>query len=248
MDKAYWNKIGSEYNGEIFDAYKEDRTGKLRKYLKKYANKDHFAIDVGCGTGKALPYLAPVFKKVLAIDISAELIRQAKALPYTNVSFKKVDLSRPIKMGPADFAFCCNVAILPDVKKDKGIIKNVQRALRAGGAAIFILPSFESVFFSASRLVDQYQRDGLAFSKIPKSELNYFNVSKKDLLQGLIRIDGVPTKHYSHPELQLLFAEAGFSVTKIDRLEYNWTTEFVSPPKWLQAPYPWDWIVECRKP
>ena len=51
MDKAYWNNIGSEYNDEIFDAYKEDRTGKLKKCLKKYSDKNHDAIDVGCGTG-----------------------------------------------------------------------------------------------------------------------------------------------------------------------------------------------------
>jgi SAM-dependent methyltransferase len=248
MNKAYWNNIGSAYNGEIFDAYKEDRTGKLKKYLRKYAHKDHFAIDVGCGTGKALPYLSPAFKKILAVDISSELLRQAEALGYPNVSFKKADLAKVAKMGPADFAFCCNVAILPDVKKDKGIIKNVERALKRGGAAVFVLPSFESVFFSASRLIAQYERDGIPFGKIPKSELDYFNVSRKDLLQGLIKISGVKTKHYSHPELELLFDEVGLSVKKIERLEYDWDTEFASPPKWLQAPYPWDWIVECGKP
>lgn len=247
MDKAYWNKIGSGYNEEIFDVYKEDRNKKLLKYLKKYANADHSAIDFGCGTGKALPYLAPSFGKVLAIDISEALLRQARLSPYTNVTYKKLDLAKSIKLPPADFAFCCNVAILPDVEKDKGIIKNVQRALKKNGSAIFVVPSAESTLFAGWRIMNVYEKEGVKFNRIPKSELSYFDVSKKELLHGLFRISGVPTKHYSQSEIEVLFSEAGLSVKKIDKIEYNWTTELTSPPKWLKEPYPWDWIVECEK-
>ena len=247
MDKAYWNKIGSGYNDEIFDAYKEDRTGKLKRYLKKYANKNHIALDVGCGTGKALPYLAPAFKKVLGIDISSALLRQAKSLGYDNVTFERVDLAKPVKLPQVDFAFCCNVAILPDIEKDKSIIKNVQRALKKNGAAVFVLPSFESTLFAGSRIIDIYEREGVSFNKIPKSELSYFNINKKDLLKGLFKINGVATKHYSETDILLFFKEAGLTVKRIDKLEYNWSTELASPPRWLRDPYPWDWIVESEK-
>lgn len=247
MDKAYWNRIGEGYNDEIFDVYREDRAGLLKKRLKKYANKNHFAIDFGCGTGKALPYLAPAFKKVLAIDISEELLRQAKQYPATNVAFKRLDLAKPVKLPQANFAFCCNVAILPDVKKDKGIIKNVQRNLRKGGAAIFVIPSAESTLFAGWRIADIYEKEGKSFNRIPKSELSYFDVTKNELLQGLFKISGVATKHYSQSEIQVIFSEAGFNVKAIQKIEYNWTTELVSPPRWLREPYPWDWLVECTK-
>jgi hypothetical protein len=39
----------------------------------------------------------------------------------------------------------------------------------------------------------------------------------------------------------------GLTVKNVDKLEYNWTSELASPPRWLAAPYPWDWIVECEK-
>jgi len=247
MDKAYWNKIGSGYNEEIFDAYNEDRTGKLKRALKKYASPKHFAIDFGCGTGKALPYLAPAFGHVLGIDISSELLRQAKLLAFPNVTLKKLDLARAVKLPKADFAFCCNVAILPDIKKNKGIIKNVQRSLKKNGAAVFVIPSAESALFSGWRLVDQYKKEGTSFNRIPKSDLGYFDVNKQELLQGLFKISGVATKHYLHSEIQILFKEAGLTIKKIDKLEYNWTSEFSSPPKWMRNPYPWDWIVECEK-
>jgi SAM-dependent methyltransferase len=247
MNTAYWNKIGSGYNEEIFDVYAEDREGKLKRYLKKHSNKNHFAIDFGCGTGKALPYLAPVFKKVLGLDISEELIRQARELPYDNTEFKRMDLAKPGKLPAADFAFCCNVAILPDEQKNKGILKNIYSGLKAGGAALVVVPSVESTLFAGKRIVEVYAREGKAFNQIPKSELAYYDITKKELLQGFFKISGVPTKHYSEPELRAVFEEAGLTIKKIDRLEYNWTTEFTSPPKWLAAPYPWDWIVECEK-
>jgi SAM-dependent methyltransferase len=247
MDKAYWNKIGSGYNEEIFDVYVEDREHKLTGYLQKYSNSNHFAIDFGCGTGKAMPYLAPVFKKVLGLDISEELLRQAKEMPYSNTEFKRMDLAKPGKLPRADFAFCCNVAILPDTTKNLGILKNIQRALKPKGSALVVVPSVESTLFAGKRIVDAYAKDGVSFTKIPKSELAYYDVTKKELLEGFFKISGVATKHYSEPELRAVFADVGLTIKNIDKLEYNWTTEFASPPKWLKAPYPWDWIVECEK-
>lgn len=247
MDKAYWNKIGSGYNQEIFDVYAEDREGKLKKYLRKYANKDHFAIDFGCGTGKALPHLAPAFRKVLGLDISEALLRQARQMNFLNTEFQRMDLAQPGKLPKADFAFCCNVAILPDMKKNTGIFKNIHRSLKVNGSAVVVIPSVESTLFAGKRIVEAYAREGVSFAKIPKEELDYYNITKKELLQGFFKIAGVPTKHYSEPELRAIFEETGLTIKKIDKIEYNWTTEFVSPPKWLRAPYPWDWIVDCTR-
>lgn len=247
MDRAYWNKIGSGYNQEIFDVYAEDRNGRLKKYLKKYANKDHLALDFGCGTGKALPYLAPGFKRVLGLDISEALLRQARQLPYENTTFLRMDIAKPGKLPRADFAFCCNVAILPDMEKNRGIIKNIQRTLKDGASAIVVIPSVESTLFAGKRIVEAYARQGVPFNKIPKHDLAYYDITKKELLQGFFKISGVATKHYSEPELRAVFEESGFFVKKIDKIEYNWSTEFISPPRWLRAPYPWDWLVECRR-
>jgi hypothetical protein len=158
-----------------------------------------------------------------------------------------MDLAKPGKLPPADFAFCCNVAILPDMEKNKGILLNIRRALNSSGSALVVVPSVESTLFAGKRIVESYAREGVAFNKIPKSELAYYDITKKELLQGFFKISGVPTKHYSEPELHALFEEAGLAVNKIDKVEYNWTTEFTSPPRWLRDPYPWDWIIDCGK-
>ncbi|MAG16654.1 MAG: methyltransferase type 11, partial [Phycisphaerae bacterium] len=33
----------------------------------------------------------------------------------------------------------------------------------------------------------------------------------------------------------------------IDKIEYDWTTEFHNPPRWLGTPLPWDWLFVARK-
>ena len=58
-EESHWNKIAHSYEDEIFDVFKSDKDKKLPGYFKKYANKDHLAIDLGCGIGKAFPFLSP---------------------------------------------------------------------------------------------------------------------------------------------------------------------------------------------
>ena len=94
-EKKHWNKIAPTYNDEIFDVYHSDKYKILPKYFNKHGNKSHTAIDFGCGNGKSLPYLAPLFNKIIGIDISQGLINQAKKRGYANVEFKTLDLSKP---------------------------------------------------------------------------------------------------------------------------------------------------------
>lgn len=246
--EKHWNTIAPSYEDEIFDVFSNDRKKILPVYFKKHANPSHRAIDFGCGVGKAFPYLAPLFKEILAIDISAECISIAKKQPYSNITFKRLDLSkRNLNLTPAGFAFCCNVIMLPEMDKNILMIQNIQRSLKPNGSAVIVIPSLESIFYSSWRLIQMYKKDGLAVSDIPASEFHYFKANKRDLVQGIMHINGVPTKHYSQPEIEVLFMEAGFTITSIEKIEYDWNTELESPPAWMKAPYPWDWLVECKK-
>ncbi len=247
-EKKHWNRIAPSYNDEIFDVFQSDKKKKLPRYFKKHAGLDKTAIDFGCGNGKSFPYMAPQFKEILALDISADLLKQAKQRGYTNVELKQEDLTRKNLVLPnVDFAFCCNVIMFPVIEKNLFMIKNIHRALKTGGTALIVLPSLDSALFSSWRLIELYGREGVKPSDIPAHEFHYFKGNKRDILQGIVHIDGVPTKHYMEPEIQVIFKEAGFSVTKVDKLEYDWNTELTSPPPWLEAPYPWDWLVECKK-
>lgn len=248
-DAAQWNKVAVEYDEKVFNVFKNDKKNKLKRYIRKYANKQNSAIDFGCGVGKALPLLAPFFKEIIGLDVSKNCIAVAKKSPYKNVRFKEVDLAaKQIKVPSVDFAFCCNVAMSDDNQRNLNIIHNVLNSLNKNGVALFVLPSLESASLAAWRLVSWYDKEGIDLSDIPKKDLTHLNIMRqKDIMDGMVMIDGVPTKHYLIQELYSIFNTGDFTLQKVDQLEYSWNTEFQAPPKWMQAPYPFDWIVEAKR-
>ncbi|MCW5910899.1 MAG: class I SAM-dependent methyltransferase [Cyclobacteriaceae bacterium] len=246
-EKKHWEKLAPGYNDEIFDVYASDKFKKLPRYIKKHASLGKTAIDFGCGNGKSFPYLAPQFRNVSGLDISKGLLKQAAARGYSNVTLQAVDLTKSaLKLPKADFAFCCNVVMFPDLQKNAIAFKNIARALRPGGTALFVLPSLDSALFSSWRLIQLYEREGVKAADIPAREFHYFKGNKRDLVQGIVYIDNVPTKHYSASELEVVLPQAGFKITKLEKLEYDWNTELAEPPEDFGAPYPWDWLVECQ--
>lgn len=248
-DAAHWNKIAETYDKQIFNVFKNDKKNKLKSYIRKYANKENAAIDFGCGVGKALPLLAPFFKEIIGVDVSKKCIAIAKSAPFKNVSFKEADLAgNHIDVPKVDFAFCCNVAMSDDIKRNHKIIQNVLDSLNKDGVALFVLPSLESASLATWRLINWYDKEGTELGDIPRKELTYLNVNQqKQIMEGIVMIDGLPTKHYLISELYTLFNSGDFVLQKLDRLEYGWETEFESPPKWMQAPYPWDWVIEAKR-
>jgi Methyltransferase domain. len=210
-EKKRWNTIAPTYNEEIFDVFKSDKLKLLLHYFQKHGNKNNKAIDFGCGNGKAFSLLSPRFKHVLGLDISQGLLDQAEGLGYSNVTLQQKDLTLPsLRLPKADFAFCCNVAILSDVEMNNRLIKNVHRSLKPGGSAVFVIPSIESVLFSSWRLIDWYKKEGVKANEIDADEISGFQPKKHEILQGLININGVLTKHYTAPEIDVVFSRAGF--------------------------------------
>ena len=240
-ERAHWNSIGKDYQDEIFDVFAGDRLQLLPRLIRKYANPDHTAIDLGCGVGRALEYLSPSFKSVLAVDISDNLLAIAKKTSFNNITFKQHDLTKPLSV-KADFGFCVNVVMLPEPAQNKLMLKNIRKAIKPGGHVVMVLPSLESFIFSGWRLIDWCKKEG---SNPEPSDLAGFKGTKTDLIEGVVRIDNVKTKHYLEPELEVLFQEAGFSELRIHKVEYDWSSEFESPPKWMKAPFPWDWCVSA---
>jgi len=244
-EKRHWEKLAPDYNAEIFDVYASDKFKKLPRYISKHASQNRTAIDFGCGNGKSFPLLSPAFNSVLGLDISKSLLKQAAARGYKNVTLKTHDVTHKLKVPKADFAFCCNVVMFPDLKKNEIAFKNIARAIKPGGTALFVLPSLDSALFSSWQLIQLYEREGVKAADIPAHEFHYFKGSKRDMVQGIVYIDTVPTKHYAASELEVILPRAGFKITKLEKIEYDWNTEIAEPPKGLGAPYPWDWLVEC---
>ncbi|MBM3176402.1 MAG: class I SAM-dependent methyltransferase [Bacteroidetes bacterium] len=247
-ERKHWDNIGERYNDEIFDVFASDRLGLLPKYFRKHGSKRSAAFDFGCGNGKAFRFLSPLFREVIGADISENLLVQAGRRGFRNVQVHQADLTKPArKTWKADFVFSCNVIMLPELEANYKMLKNVSGILNKGGSAVIVVPAAESIMYSGWRLIDWYKREGIKAEKIDSDDLSYFKGTRPEIVQGLFYIDGVPTKHFSAVEIEVIFKDAGLKVTALEKLEYGWDTEFAEPPTWMKAPYPWDWLIECRK-
>ena len=250
MNQAYWDSIAHRYDDEILDALGSDRNGVIRGCIRKHANKKHVAADFGCGVGKTLPLLSRSFSIVDAYDLSVNNIKLARractALP--NIRYHRRDLSTAAsKRIQVDFAVSINVLLTPSHEIRNAILRTICRGLRPGGRLLLVTPSLESALYSDFRLLEWNMRVGFAYDQARKEGLTKDTKKGGALANGIVTLDGVATKHYLREELEVTLR--GFGLEPIDtrKVEYAWSTEFDEAPSWLQAPYPWDWMVVAQK-
>ena len=247
MDRKYWEKIAPDYHEEIFDVLHNDKKGVIRSSIRKHASKSKTVIDIGCAIGKWLPVLSPVFKKVYAIDISSQNLEIAKKLhpSLKNVEYLRVDMSgKKTRVPKCDFAICINAILTSSMKDRQVFFASLSSCVKKGGSIILVIPSLESYLLAT--IVGTHwkiDQDVLGEKVSGAAAIQKWN----NIRQGNVEIDQVQTKHYLREELQLLLSREGFIAEEFKKIEYNWNTEFVNPPKWLKEPRPWDWMVVARK-
>ena len=247
MNRSYWEKLAPAYNDEIFDVLHNDKKALIRTVIEKYASKKKTVMDIGCAIGKWLPLLSPAFKKVIAIDISAKNLAIARELypQYKNVKYLRADMSgKKTKVPQCDFGICINAILTPSLKDRTIFFQSLPACVKKGGHIVLSIPSLES-WLLASVIQQQHKIDRNLFpvASNAKEGLRKWN----NIRQGNADIDDVPHKHYLKEELQLLLANEGFDAEEFQKIEYDWSTEFIKPPKWLKEPKPWDWMVIARK-
>ncbi len=252
VDGAYWEEVGESYEKVIFDSFSKDRYGVIRDCLDQYADSTAVATDFGCGVGHYLPHLARRFRRVHGTDGTQSLLLRARerCRKFDNVTLQRENLSSGrarLEVRKSRFAVCANVLISENVALRRRILGCVHRHLTRGCFALFLVPSLESALFANQRLVEWNRRLGCNANDALASGIPPTRHSAKELLQSLVRIEGIPTKHYLREEAIVFLESGGFRVTSIDKVEYSWDTEFDDPPRWMGRPGPWDWLVVARR-
>ena len=246
MDRNYWERIAPNYSEEIFDVLKNDTSGKIVGAIEAVASKEKTVTDIGCAVGKWIPLLATAFKYVVATDISATNLEMAKekCADYPNVEYQRMDMSAPtLTVSPCDVAVCINAILTDNLKKRINFFHALNICLNKGGTLILVVPSLESKLYS-NIVANRWNIDNENKEKIESVEKAY--ALAKNIKQGVTDIDNVPTKHYLKEELELLLQLEGFTVDRVEKINYTWKTEFRQPPKWLNNPLPWDWMCVAR--
>jgi SAM-dependent methyltransferase len=99
------------------------------------------AVEIGCGVGRICKALSERFDRVVGIDISPEMIRQARELvPDDRVRFELGSGSslQPVQDGTADLVLTFTVfQHIPEISVIEGYIREAGRVLKPGGVFVF---------------------------------------------------------------------------------------------------------------
>ncbi len=251
MNQHYWDRMSQVFDQEIFNVSKHDVHHKIAAQIGRLGSPRKTAIDLGCGVGRFIPFLAEAFGRVHATDFSRSCIRRAQAdcARWSNVEYLVCDYTKPqAKLPRYDFGLCVNSLIMPSLQERITAIDAITRHLIESGHLLVVVPSLESSVLTNFRLIQWNLRNGLSPSAAVRSGFGTPKSSADGRLhQGIVSIDGVSTKHYLEEEICILLQEKNLKVLSIEKLEYQWDTEFERPPRWMTQPYPWDWFVLARK-
>jgi SAM-dependent methyltransferase len=243
--------MADRYEAEIFSVLEHDRSELIAGQVRRFGKKNQTASDIGCGIGHFLPLLSRQFRRVLALDISSRNIARARAAHagLSNVVYRTVDLSAPgTRLPMADFALCVNSAISPSLAQRNRLIDVTCRHLRPGAHLVLVVPALESAWLADFRLIEWNLRDGLPPGRAVGSGFRaHRSANHPRAHEGVVRIDNVETKHFLKEEVMILLENRGLRTLEIEKIEYPWSSEFTSPPRWMKAPFPWDWLFVARK-
>jgi ArsR family transcriptional regulator len=136
--QGYFESLAGDWE-RIRKSYFDDRVTSLA--IEKLLPRALTLADIGCGTGSLTFELARFAAKVIGVDLSAEMLRRARASArerrLQNVDFRQGDaLDLPMPGGSVDAAFC--VMVLHFLPEPGRAIVELCRVVRPGGAVILV--------------------------------------------------------------------------------------------------------------
>ncbi len=137
----FWNRTAPKYAAsKISDVAGYERTIERTRH---FLGASDYVLEFGCGTGSTALALAPYVDRILATDISAEMIgiarRKAEAEGCGNIAF---EVAEPGSPQWADETFDCVLGfnILHLIIGRQAVLRNIHRVLKPGGYFISKTP------------------------------------------------------------------------------------------------------------
>jgi len=136
--RNYFETVAGDWE-RIRKSYFDDRVTSIA--IEKLLPRNLVLADIGCGTGSLTFELARFARKVIGVDLSAEMLRRATTMAHErqvrNAEFRIGDASElPLASRSVDAAFCVMVLhFLPD---PQGAVSELCRITRAGGRVILL--------------------------------------------------------------------------------------------------------------
>jgi len=155
-ERRFWSRIAKRYDSWIESAF-HDQYEVYRSKFVTHISKDDVVLEIGTGTGQIALHIAKKCNKVIGIDISTEMIEQAKrkktANNIANASFQVEDAYKlPFEDETFDKVICCNAYQV--MKEPIRAIKESKRVLKNKGESLCITYCYgESTIFDRLVLI-----------------------------------------------------------------------------------------------
>lgn len=232
MKRADWDRLADDFETETCDITREESSDRMKRFvaLARPATKNPILVDLGCGVGTFIRRFGDHFGSVVGVEFAPRIIARAKrnCADVKNVTWLNMDIPRATRTigRRADLTVCMNVITSDNRARRAALWSSVANITRKRGFALVVVPSMES-----ERLVADMMKGNAG----------------KPRPGGLVKRDDAWQKHYERGEVERIFVELGFSVTRIGRAHYPWSIEGLRETKARAAKRPWDWMCLARR-
>lgn len=193
-----WKRIKQARVKEEFVQYYDEEERVVCEFFKNRVGR---LVDVGCGNGRILAKLVDKADKLYGLDVSLEMLKQARLTLPDTVSLMLHDATQPWPFADGFFdALVCTGNALGNISERELVVKEAFRCLAPGSRALFSV-------YNAAFLTDDFAR--AVYGKLDKP-LRLERVDETDKTVHLE--DGLFSHWFSKTELAALLEKTGFKV------------------------------------
>jgi len=227
--------IAREYFHKVLSPWVPGVSNPLPQLARELARPDGTAVDVGCGPGVFLCYLAQLFGRVVAIDRDPDMIEAAGELVETlrrhgaelgEVELRCEDWAECDDVRGADLVCAVNSILETDGERRHRMLGALQRALSPdrGATLLAIFPAMEAQIHLLRLYAAELARLGASAEVIERQiEAEFLTAHHFDALEGTFSSrDETPQKFFYELELAFELERAGFDVSEMARVVYPW--------------------------
>jgi SAM-dependent methyltransferase len=251
-DQAHaWSRAAERYEEQFIDPYRADVRNPLLAVLRRIPEPQaKTVVDLGCGAGPLLPFLAERFQRVIAVDFAEGMLARARerCRGCGNVEFLQTSLTdlSPIA-GHTDVAVAVNSLVLPDVRELDMALQQVHRKLRPRGWFLGIVPGMDAVHYLTMLFLDRALKTGKPMEAARKNAAHLADHADFDFAFGQVAFDGLEQHFWQPFEIRSRLMRAGFRRIHLAKVHLAWE-QFSKSKELHKHPPPWDWFFTCRRP
>jgi SAM-dependent methyltransferase len=244
-----WSEVANCYEEVFIDPDLPEVRNPLRQAIAELADKQKVVVDLGCGVGPLLPFLAEHFGRVLAVDFAEGMLNRARerCRGLADVEFHQRDFTDLTEWaGQVDVAVAVNSLVLPDTVALDTALQAIHATLRDGGHFLGIVPAMDAVHYFTMLLLDRARRAGMPESKARQNAAHHAEHEYYDFAFGGFQFKGLQQHFWQPFEVPYRLHRAGFRRLGMAKVHLSWQQFGCAQDLGDELP-PWDWFFHAQR-